>query len=1086
MSYSKGLGASLGEGLTAFTQQFMGRQDQLKAQQEAAAQKLLDEQRAAQEAALKQSQLDLQTRQTDLQAGRDAFAQQQWADQKAAAEKTNAANANKDAITGRETLYRNILAPQMTMHMSGLDADLARYAPTTKDGKPNPTYDPAMFAASEARKKEALKMWTQLGSKVGTGQDWEQGVQGFVNYIGGELPAPTPIAAPVAPAPVSVPTPGTQNMERGNAAMEGVPVPVTAPPVSQSDSAPLPARVQDIAPSQLMGMDDAALVRQYGAGAADYARAARTEYTAQQKAKDAAEKQQRQDAWAVQYKELAKDPNLTPTQRVAIFTIDSLMGKDGLTPEEVTKLQDSFTALMPAIYTPAAWQKVLDTKDPATILAQLPVYQQHAPDVVKDFNPEPFITQQQAQLDKITADAAQSMAAAGASNSAAGASDASAARTTALLPGELIQQGADLKKTDAGTALTVAQTKGAEASANKTNAEIPGVRAETTQTQTQTRQAKFDLGVKQLAQMGGTGATAYQLQTATPQVWAQLKSDLGLNDAGLTAALQLARYEYNKDDNKDNLANRLAASQILTEGARRAGLIATTAGTQADTATENASRAGRVKEIDSRVKLLNQQIIESQKRGQNIDSQIKERDGLLSERKGLLTAQAAAAKGSALNSTANAIAVPLRLNIERDRVKVAQEALKIDRDRAAAYVSSVKGGYAVDMARVKQITAATALTRSQDPNDELYNERVANAKPGDPIDALKKKASVFYTQADQALKQAGTLNTQINGITSKAKNFSGNFDPTKLTPEDKAKLEKLTAQRDHLMAVAMNRRASGDQVMTDGMDNLSAPPKPETPGGGLPMKPGKAASGIQIDFAQPLQTMTQSYLKKYPGGLIPIIQEGFRTPERQTQLYNQGRNGNPGKVATNATAGQSLHNYGYATDIYWKDPKTGKTVASTDPRALAAWKQLGAMAPQFGLRWGGTFPGLVDMPHFEPAGYSWEQAQKGTAPTWGGQTATATPPKPVPAPTPAAGILPRPDTRIAGVGPPPEVKPVGLVQGLAKRITRASWVQAQGIESPQLAALWLTRTVNGLMPKGTPEQKATLRADLARTLDWAN
>lgn len=48
-------------------------------------------------------------------------------------------------------------------------------------------------------------------------------------------------------------------------------------------------------------------------------------------------------------------------------------------------------------------------------------------------------------------------------------------------------------------------------------------------------------------------------------------------------------------------------------------------------------------------------------------------------------------------------------------------------------------------------------------------------------------------------------------------------------------------------------------------------------------------------------------------GLLPYIYEGYRSNERQNELYAQGRTA-PGKIVTNAMAGQSFHNYGYAFD----------------------------------------------------------------------------------------------------------------------------------------------------------------------------
>jgi hypothetical protein len=70
MSYSKGIGASVGEGMGMFVQQFLGRQDQLKAlaaqeeqQRQAAVQRELENQRAAQQVELQRQQMGLQAQQ---------------------------------------------------------------------------------------------------------------------------------------------------------------------------------------------------------------------------------------------------------------------------------------------------------------------------------------------------------------------------------------------------------------------------------------------------------------------------------------------------------------------------------------------------------------------------------------------------------------------------------------------------------------------------------------------------------------------------------------------------------------------------------------------------------------------------------------------------------------------------------------------------------------------------------------------------------------------------------------------------------------------------------------------------------------
>lgn len=49
-------------------------------------------------------------------------------------------------------------------------------------------------------------------------------------------------------------------------------------------------------------------------------------------------------------------------------------------------------------------------------------------------------------------------------------------------------------------------------------------------------------------------------------------------------------------------------------------------------------------------------------------------------------------------------------------------------------------------------------------------------------------------------------------------------------------------------------------------------------------------------------------------GVDVDVTEGYRTIERQNQLFAQGRT-RPGQKVTNARGGQSAHNYGLAVDL---------------------------------------------------------------------------------------------------------------------------------------------------------------------------
>src|SRR5699024_3556473 len=76
------------------------------------------------------------------------------------------------------------------------------------------------------------------------------------------------------------------------------------------------------------------------------------------------------------------------------------------------------------------------------------------------------------------------------------------------------------------------------------------------------------------------------------------------------------------------------------------------------------------------------------------------------------------------------------------------------------------------------------------------------------------------------------------------------------------------------------------------------------------------------------------------------------------------------------TAGQSLHNYGVAFDMFITN-KNG-TSASWDTAKL---NQAGQMAKQLGFEWGGDWQSIVDRPHIQmTGGLSLAQLQAGKKP----------------------------------------------------------------------------------------------------------
>ena len=91
-------------------------------------------------------------------------------------------------------------------------------------------------------------------------------------------------------------------------------------------------------------------------------------------------------------------------------------------------------------------------------------------------------------------------------------------------------------------------------------------------------------------------------------------------------------------------------------------------------------------------------------------------------------------------------------------------------------------------------------------------------------------------------------------------------------------------------------------------------------------------------------------------GTVVQVFEGFRSPERQRVLYEQGRTA-PGKIVTQSRPWQSFHQYGLAIDLVFKD-KNNKWSWDGDYKTVAQVMQ------DRGFEWLGE----ADMPHFQMRG----------------------------------------------------------------------------------------------------------------------
>ena len=113
--------------------------------------------------------------------------------------------------------------------------------------------------------------------------------------------------------------------------------------------------------------------------------------------------------------------------------------------------------------------------------------------------------------------------------------------------------------------------------------------------------------------------------------------------------------------------------------------------------------------------------------------------------------------------------------------------------------------------------------------------------------------------------------------------------------------------------------------------------------------------------------------KELTGRAQVRISQGLRTFKEQSELYAIGRT-KPGKKVTNANAGESIHNYGFAVDIVLIiDGKTASwdTKTDWDGDKKADWMECVEIFKANGWEWGGDWNTFKDMPHFEKKGVKW-------------------------------------------------------------------------------------------------------------------
>lgn len=106
-------------------------------------------------------------------------------------------------------------------------------------------------------------------------------------------------------------------------------------------------------------------------------------------------------------------------------------------------------------------------------------------------------------------------------------------------------------------------------------------------------------------------------------------------------------------------------------------------------------------------------------------------------------------------------------------------------------------------------------------------------------------------------------------------------------------------------------------------------------------------------------------------GLSFYLLMGYRSFEEQDKLYAQGRT-EPGEIVTNAKGGQSWHNFALAAD-YVVNLAQGKLPLKlswdlkndVDHDGRSDWFEMGVIARDYGLEWGGIWAEFPDFPHVE-------------------------------------------------------------------------------------------------------------------------
>lgn len=94
----------------------------------------------------------------------------------------------------------------------------------------------------------------------------------------------------------------------------------------------------------------------------------------------------------------------------------------------------------------------------------------------------------------------------------------------------------------------------------------------------------------------------------------------------------------------------------------------------------------------------------------------------------------------------------------------------------------------------------------------------------------------------------------------------------------------------------------------------------------------------------------------HAAGYDLFVFEGWRSPARQSYLYEQGRT-RDGKIVTNSKPWTSYHQFSLACDLVYKVNNRWSWSGDYDKPA--------EIMKRYGFEWGGDFKSFKDIPHFQ-------------------------------------------------------------------------------------------------------------------------